>query len=247
MHTPSFAARSRLQAATGLQLLPAAPAEPLAWHLRKPLLAAADSADRVHIYNFAGRVPALGQPPAGDGPPAPLSPSQLLFHEFQHSVAALAWRPNSGACLAAACARGVCVWRLTVKGPLGGGGGARAEGAGGAGRMGASGGVGAWMTWLRPPAGAGALSCLAWHPRGHMLAAASQQGSGFFVWDVATGACTPVKVRERFFLMRKTPAMTCLLSYASQIREGTAQEAWSCQAALHLMMCLYSSTGPPSC
>ena len=177
----------------------------MAWHLRKPLLAAADSAGRIHIYDFAGKIPALGQPPTGSGPPPPLAPSQLVHHEFQRGVAALAWRPNSGAILAAACLRGVCLWHLGGRGPLGGATG-RAEGLGsssaGSYRIGNSGGSngsssgGAWMTWLRPPASAGPLSCLAWHPRGHLLAAASQQGAGFFVWDVATGACTPVRVRR---------------------------------------------------
>ena len=101
------------------------------------------------------QVPSLGQPSAGGGAPAPLRPAQLLHHEFQRGVSALAWRPNSGGCLAAACSRGVCLWHLAGgrSGPLGG----------------REGGGGAWMAWLRPPPGAGPLTCLAWHPVGHLL------------------------------------------------------------------------------
>lgn len=157
-------------------------AKPVAWHFRKDILAAADSSNGVQIYDFTGHVPVLGQPLGNV--PSPLGPQTVLRHELQRDVCTLQWRPNAGLMLAAGGAHGVCLWHL-----------GKPSGA----RSGTSAGQAASLTWLQCPGGAD-VSCLAWDPQGRLLAGAGSQVPGLFVWDVATGACIPLRVSQCSYL-----------------------------------------------
>ena len=162
------------------------PPRPLTWHPRQLKLAAVNAAaGSVQVYDFSQHMPYLGQGQAAR--PQPLAAALLLRHELQQGARALAWRPNAGMELAVGCTHGVCLWHL---GKGGGGGSGRSGG----GRSERSVGVGgASLIWLQA-AGQAPLTSLAWHPQGHLLAGASCQAAGFQVWDVATGACTPLRV-----------------------------------------------------
>eukprot|EP00887_Chlorella_sp_A99_P005498 scaffold1.g5498.t1 len=185
----------RLGALLGAGLAPPPPL-PLEWHPRQLRLAAIDEADGVQIFDYRGQVPHLGQ---GQGAaPAPLAPAQVLRHTLQRQARALAWRPNAAATLAVGCAHGVCLWQLG----RGGGGGRPGEGGGGA-----------PLVWLRA-AGDGPITSLAFHPQGHLLAAASCQSAGLLsIIDVATGACTPLRAGlEPVTLLRWSPCGCYLLA-----------------------------------
>jgi hypothetical protein len=155
----------------------AAAALPVAWHSTRPLLAAADAAGGVQLFDYEGRVPLLGASHGGGaGAGAPLAPRAALRHPLQRRVAALAWRPAGAPALAAGGAGGVALWRL---------GRALAPG-------GAPAAATAALDWLPAP-GCAAVAALAWHPGGHLLAGALAGRGGLVLWDVASGAATRVR------------------------------------------------------
>ena len=105
-------AAPRLERLLGLPAAAPPRGKPLAWHPRQPLLAAAGACDRVHIFDYTGRLPLLGQGGQGGAAPPPLQPLLLLQHEFQQHASVAAWRPHGGKCLAVGVAHGVCLWRI---------------------------------------------------------------------------------------------------------------------------------------
>ncbi|KAL4431177.1 hypothetical protein ABPG75_006433 [Micractinium tetrahymenae] len=204
-------AAARLERLLGLQAAEA-PGAPLAWHPRQPLLAAVDSCGRVQVFDFAGQLPWLAHGAAGS-PPPPLQPALVLQHEFQQSPGAAAWRPHGGRCLAVGSQHGVCLWHLS-RPPIGSG--SRSDSS-------------AWMTWLQAP-GAGPVTTLAWHPQGHLLAAACADSPGFHVWDVATGTATRIAAGpEAVSILRWSPCGTYLLAAhpAGDFRIWQTQTWWS--------------------
>ncbi|KAK9916706.1 hypothetical protein WJX75_006010 [Coccomyxa subellipsoidea] len=152
---------------------------PVAWHRYKDRLAMADVGDRVHICDASAVASTSGRL----APSAALPANLALYHDFQQQVSALAWRPLSGNTLAVGCRRGVCLWSLG-KCPAGGAPACRATVAGSS--------TSAWLTFLRTR-GEGPVTALAWSPNGQLLAASSQDASGFVIVDVTTGMQTSVQ------------------------------------------------------
>ena len=159
-------------------------------------MAVVDATDGVQIFNFSDKSPLLGQNQTSV--PAPLSPSGVFTHELQKGAhtGALAWRPVVGTCLAIGCSHGVCLWHLP-KLPV---------------NISSGPPQGASVAWLQSP-GEAAVHALAWHPRGHLLAASSSERPGLFLWDVATGSVTSVRAGlESVTLLRWSPCGNYLLA-----------------------------------
>ncbi|EIE26352.1 hypothetical protein COCSUDRAFT_39467 [Coccomyxa subellipsoidea C-169] len=169
-----------LQERLGVLAPQSAPAStPVAWHRQTDRLAVSDGADRVHV----GEASAVASTSGRAASPAALPGKLALYHDFQHQVTALAWRPLSSNTLAVGCRRGVCLWSLG-KCPAGGAPACRATVAGSS--------TSAWLTFLRTR-GQGSVTTLAWSPNGQLLAAASQDAPGFVIFDVTMGTQTAVQ------------------------------------------------------
>ena len=111
----------------------------------------------------------------------------VLAHPLQVAVGALAWRAAGLQELAVGCLGGVALWRLPAVVDPTRSGTAIVPGAG-------------TLTWLPAPkallAQTARVDALAWHPHGHLLAAASSSvAGGFCVYDVARAEATAIKVR----------------------------------------------------
>ncbi|KAK2079749.1 hypothetical protein QBZ16_002144 [Prototheca wickerhamii] len=110
----------------------------------------------------------------------------VLAHPLQVAVGALAWRAAGLQELAVGCLGGVALWRLPAVVDPTRSGTAIVPGAG-------------TLTWLPAPkallAQTARVDALAWHPHGHLLAAASSSvAGGFCVYDVARPEATAIKV-----------------------------------------------------
>ena len=167
----------------------------MSWHSRAPWLATAcivtsTSLDqRIHIYDFEGKIPVLGQSSRHKSV-GQLPPWLLLEHEFQRDIMVVSWRPHAAATLAVGCSGGICIWnlekapRISVPTPR------RVDG-----------NAGLQMTFLPCQATEKAGSTIVaidWHPRGHLLASSCSNSATVHVWDVST-ACV-VAVRDSAFL-----------------------------------------------
>jgi len=174
-------------------------AQPIAWHPRQQILAAADTADRVHVYNVDAAAPVLGSSQAT--PPPPLLPELVLYHEFQRQVGAIAWRPPCGGVLAVGCLRGICIWNL---------GGGPAGNSAAAHRSGSP--ASAWMTFLRTHSSA-PITALSWSPCGRLLASASAGSAVVEIWNVALGVSSRIQsVIGQLSLLRWSPCGGYLLA-----------------------------------
>ncbi|KXZ46114.1 hypothetical protein GPECTOR_47g392 [Gonium pectorale] len=179
---------------SGCRPRPLAP--PLAWHPRRPWLAAADAGGRVQLLQLelgVGAVAGAGLGPrAGAGGSAPPGRGRelllagrgaglevVLAHDsLQPEVVSLAWSPASPGQLAVGSRGAVCVWAVA----------AAAEGRppmAAAGRA-----AGPWMRLLRTRVGGARVTSLSWSPDGRLLAAASPDQAGLQVWEVAGGAAS---------------------------------------------------------
>lgn len=110
-------------------------------------------------------------------------PAAVLAHAIQKDICSLAWRTGGTQELAVGCSGGVSLWRLPADMAV------------------LSSSSMATLTWL-PSSDMlhhgkhVRLDSLAWHPDGHLLAAASSgSGGGFEIFDVARAETIPIKVR----------------------------------------------------
>eukprot|EP00249_Psilotum_nudum_P001292 c13686_g1_i1 orf=43-1449(+) len=145
----------------------------VSWHKHKQFLAFVSGVDQVTVYDF--------EDPESRDP-------FMLSSESQRSVAAVEWRPNSGATLSVACRGGICIWTASYPGSV------APIRSGVASFLSTSRGTGVRWALVDFLQNHGCpVTALSWNPLGRLLASASWDNSEFTIWDVSQGNGTPLR------------------------------------------------------